>query len=249
MKIVVISAHPDDFLYGTAGTLMTHRDDERHVIVLAPIQRGPMIEVAEALGVVLHPLDGQYKHIDKTVGALLDATTASLSEIMPDYVLAPCASGDWSPDHTAAGAIAARAFVDSGTFGQWNGRLLRYPIPASTTRFNPNVWVKLAPSLLEEKIRLATIMVRGAEDIWPHEVVRWEVGTGHRFAQEVGWPAAHVEAFDALYMVPFDRLPPRDDSTSHLVDRYRDVVARIQSERPDPGADGSDYPISSSASG
>ena len=224
MKIVVITAHPDDFIYGTAGTLMTHDHDERHLIVLAPIQRGPMTEVADALGLLLHPLDGTYKQIDRTAPALLDETVRLLGAIMPDYVLAPCADGDWSPDHTAAGAIGARAFVDSGAYGQWNARLLRYPIPASTTQFNPNVWVQLDAALLARKLELATVMVRGAEDIWPHEVVRWEIGTGHRFAQEVGWPAVHVEAFDALYRVPFDRLPPRDTSTSHLADRHREVI-------------------------
>lgn len=239
MRIVVVSAHPDDFIYGTGGTLMTHHADDRHLIVLAPIQRGPMTEVADELGLTLHVLDGTYKHIDQSTDRLLGATTDLLTQLMPDYLLAPCVEGDWSPDHTAAGSIAARAFVDSGTYGQWNGRLLRYPIPATTTRFTPNTWVRLDDNMLETKLRLATVMVRGAEDIWPHEVVRWEIDSGHRFAHQVGWPAAHVEAYDALYAVPFDRLPPRDASTAHLVERHQEVMASmiegIDPSASDPG--------------
>ena len=135
-------------------------------------------------------------------------------------MFAPPQSGDWSPDHTSAAQIAFESFLDSGSLGQWNARFLRYPIPATTTSFQANVWVELPQAMIETKMELAATMTRGAEDIWPRDVVEWEIQSQHRFAHEVGWPATHVEGFDALYPIPFRRLPPRDDSLAHLQEEH-----------------------------
>jgi LmbE family N-acetylglucosaminyl deacetylase len=216
MRIVVVTAHPDDYTYGVAGTHMAHSDDDRHVVVLAPIQQDAAREVARRLGVELHLLDGEYKKLAASAASLQEQLTSFLADRRPDYVFAPPFTGDWSPDHTSAAQIAFQSFLDSGSLGQWNARFLRYPIPATTTSFQANTWVDLPPSLIELKMELAATMTRGAEDIWPRDVVEWEIQSQHRFAHEVGWPATHVEGFDALYPIPLRRLPPRDDSMEHL---------------------------------
>ena len=220
MRIVVVTAHPDDYTYGVAGTLLAHDGDERHVVVLAPIQHDAAREVARRLGVELHLLDGNYKKIADSAASLKAQLTSFLAADRPDYVFAPPTVGDWQPDHIAAGQIAFESFLDSGSYGQWNARYLRYPIPATTTRFQANVWVDLPPSMIETKMELAAAMTRGAEDIWPRDVVEWEIKSQHRFAHEVGWPSTHVEGFDALYPIPFRRLPPRDDTNQHLQEEH-----------------------------
>ena len=177
-----MTAHPDDYTYGVAGTLMAHADDERHVVVLAPIQEGAAREVASRLGVELHLLDGEYKKIAANAASLKEQLTALLAANRPDYVFAPPQVGDWSPDHTCAAQIAFESFLDSGSLGQWNARFLRYPIPATTTSFTANVWVELPQSMIETKMELAATMTRGAEDIWPRDVVEWEIQSQHRFA-------------------------------------------------------------------
>ena len=54
-------------------------------------------------------------------------------------------------------------------------------------------------------------MTRGLEDEWPKDLVEWEVNLGLRYALDIGWPSRHAEAFDAVFAVPFHRLPPRED--------------------------------------
>ena len=223
-----MTAHPDDYTYGVAGTLMAHADDERHVVVLAPIQEGAAREVASRLGVELHLLDGEYKKIAASAASLKEQLTALLAANRPDYVFAPPQVGDWSPDHTCAAQIAFESFLDSGSLGQWNARFLRYPIPATTTSFTANVWVELPQSMIETKMELAATMTRGAEDIWPRDVVEWEIQSQHRFATEVGWPATHVEGFDALYPIPVRQLPPRDDSLEHLQEEHLRKMALLR---------------------
>ena len=229
VRIVVVTAHPDDYTYGVAGTLLAHAEDERHVVVLAPIQHDAAREVARRLGVELHLLDGTYKKIAQSAESLKDQLTAFLAANRPDYVFGPPIVGDWSPDHTLTGQLAFEAYLDSGSYGQWNARFLRYPIPATTTRFDPNVWIELPKSTIDVKMELAATMTRGAEDIWPRDVVEWEIHSQHRFAHEVGWPAEHVEGFDAVYPIPFRNLPPRDASLQHLQEEHLRKVALLQS--------------------
>jgi LmbE family N-acetylglucosaminyl deacetylase len=149
VRIVVVTAHPDDYTYGVAGTLLAHADDDRHVVVLAPIQQDAAREVARTLGVELHLLDGEYKKIAANAASLKEQLTSFLATERPDYVFAPPLSGDWSPDHTSAAQIAFESFLDSGSLGQWNARFLRYPIPATTTSFRANVWVELPRAMIE----------------------------------------------------------------------------------------------------
>jgi hypothetical protein len=54
-------------------------------------------------------------------------------------------------------------------------------------------------------------MTRGVEDEWPRDLVEWEVGQGLRYALDLGWPSRHAEAFDAVFAIPFRRLPPPED--------------------------------------
>jgi hypothetical protein len=65
--------------------------------------------------------------------------------------------------------------------------------------------------VIPKKVELAAIMTRGLEDEWPKDLVEWEVGQGMRYALDLGWPAKHAEAFDALFAVPHKRLPPPED--------------------------------------
>jgi len=210
MKIMVIAAHTDDFVYGLSGTLITHQEDEKRVLALTPVQETGAREVAKAIGADIQFLDGQYRALAKDGERLRAKITEALRDFMPDYVFAPPANGDWSPDHSTAGRLALEAAIESGVFGQWRGRFLRYPIPASTTDFTPNIWISLPPELIERKIELGAVMTRGAEGLWPREIVEWEVNTGIRFSHQCGWPVRHVEAFDALHAIPLNRLPPRE---------------------------------------
>ena len=57
-------------------------------------------------------------------------------------------------------------------------------------------------------------MTRGLEDEWPHDLVEWEVGQGNRYSLDIGWPSRHAEAFDAVFAVPFRRLPGPEDLPS-----------------------------------
>ena len=218
MRIVVVSAHPDDFIYGTGGTLITHHTDDRHLIVLAPIQRGPMTEVAEELGLTLHVLDGTYKHIDQSSIASLARRQICWVSSCPT-TCSPRASKGWSPDHTAAdrsplGPSSTVARTASGTGGCCG--IPSLPPRRASRRIRGS---GRRPRPARPKLRLATVMVRGAENVWPARGrFAGRSNSGHQFAHQVGWPAAHVEAFDALYAVPFDRLPPPDASTAHLVD-------------------------------
>ena len=221
MRLLVVSAHSDDYIYGTVGALMTHREDERRLIVLAPSQAEATRVVVAELGIEATLLDAPYRNISQSRDELLPRLTELISDFRPDYVLAPTIAGDWSPDHQLTGQLALEACIAGGVFGSWNARFLRYPIPATTTRFEPNFWLEVDPSLLELKGRLARRMTAGAEDIWPAGVVDWEIKSGHRFAHEVGWPTTHVEGFDALYAVPFQRFPPRDDSLESLAETHR----------------------------
>jgi len=227
VKLVVITPHPDDYTYGVAGTLLIHAAEERHVIVVAPIQLEATREVARRLGVELHLLDATFHKIAASETNVLKQLTELLAGIRPDYVFGPPIAGDWSPDHVTTGRLAFEAYLDSGSYGQWNARFLRFPIPASTTQFKANVYVDLPRELIDVKLELAAAMTRGAEDIWPRDVVEWEIASQHRFANEVGWPSTHVEGFDAVYPIPFLYLPARDASLAHLQDEHLRKIAML----------------------
>ena len=71
--------------------------------------------------------------------------------------------------------------------------------------------IDLPVQIVQRKIELAAIMTRGLEDEWPKDLVEWEVNLGLRYALDIGWPSRHAEAFDAVFAVPFHRLPPREE--------------------------------------
>ncbi len=79
MKLVVITPHPDDYTYGVAGTLLTHAAEERHVIVVAPIQLEATREVARRLGVELHLLDATFHKIAASETNVLKQLTELLA--------------------------------------------------------------------------------------------------------------------------------------------------------------------------
>ena len=119
-------------------------------------------------------------------------------------------TGDWTADHTTVGRVLLDAVDLANTFA-YKSRVLRFPIASTTLEFHPNVWIDLPVDIVKRKVELAAIMTRGLEDEWPMDLVEWEVGQGLRYALDIGWPSRHAEAFDAVFAVPFHRLPPRDE--------------------------------------
>jgi hypothetical protein len=229
MKILVVCAHADDIVHSVAGTLMSHPDDELSILSIVPYLQRSAEEVAAALGASIHFLDGPYHEIDRHTVRLTDAATEYMKQLLPDYVFAPPTEGDWSSDHTTTGEISIAAASNSGTFGASSPRILRYPVPGSTTRFSPNVWIALQAGLIARKTELAALMTRGTEDVWTRGLVDWEIAYGARFANQLGWPITHAEAFDALYPVPFPHLPPPDGATAHLDTAHREMMAELRS--------------------
>ena len=39
MEILVVTPHTDDFIYGVGGTLITHADDDIHIVAVSSIQQ------------------------------------------------------------------------------------------------------------------------------------------------------------------------------------------------------------------
>jgi LmbE family N-acetylglucosaminyl deacetylase len=210
MRILVITPHTDDFIYGLGGTLLVHADADIHIVAVCSVQQAAARDVAAALGATIEFLDAPFHRISEHAQQVKDRIAAILAERRPTYVFGPPAVGDWTADHTTVG----RALLDAADLAltfSGRSRVLRYPIASTTLEFRPNVWVDLPASLVERKVELAAIMTRGLEDEWPRDLVEWEVGQGLRYALQVGWPSRHAEAFDAVFAVPFKRLPPEED--------------------------------------
>jgi LmbE family N-acetylglucosaminyl deacetylase len=210
VQIVVVTPHTDDFIYGLAGTLMLHAEDNRHIVAVSSVQQSAARDVAAALGATIEFLDAPYHRISDDAGRVKDALAAILRERRPTYVFGPPAEGDWTADHTTVGRALLDA-VDLSDLFSSPSRVLRFPIASTTLRFRPNVWIDLPTSVVERKVELAAVMTRGLEDDWPRDLVEWEVGIGLQYSLQVGWPSKHAEAFDALFAVPFTRLPGPDD--------------------------------------
>ena len=210
MEILVVTPHTDDFIYGLGGTLITHADDDIHIVAVCSIQQSAARDVAAAFGATIEFLDAPYHRISDHAVRVKEALAAILRERRPTYVFGPPATGDWTADHRTVGQALLDATDLAGTFA-YRSRVLRYPIASTTIEFHPNVWIDLPVEVVARKVELAAIMTRGLEDAWPRELVEWEVGQGMRYALDVGWPAHHVEGFDALFAVPFKRLPPPED--------------------------------------
>lgn len=210
MDILVVAPHTDDFIYGLGGTLLTHADDDIHIVAVSSIQQTAARDVAAAFGATIEFLDAPYHRISDHAQRVKEALADILRDRRPTYVFGPPAAGDWTADHTTTGRALLDAVDLAGTFA-YRSRVLRYPIASTTLEFKPNVWIDLPASVVAKKIELATIMTRGLEDEWPHDLVEWEVGQGMRYALDIGWPSRHAEAFDAVFAVPFRRLPPADD--------------------------------------
>ena len=213
MDILVVTPHTDDFIYGLGGTLLTHADDDIHIVAVSSIQEAAARDVAEAFGATIEFLGAPYHRISDEAQRVKEALAAILRERRPTYVFGPPASGDWTADHTTTGRALLDAVDLAGTFA-FPSRVLRFPIASTTLEFRPNVWVDLPASVIARKVELAAIMTRGLEDEWPRDLVEWEVGQGNRYALDIGWPSRHAEAFDAVFAVPFRRLPGPEDLPS-----------------------------------
>ncbi len=210
MQILVVTPHTDDFIYGLGGTLLTHADDDIHIVAVCSIQQTAARDVAAAFGATIEFLDAPYHRISDHAVRVKEALAEILRARRPTYVFGPPATGDWTADHTTTGRALLDAVDLAGTFA-YKSRVLRFPIASTTLEFHPNVWIDLPTSVVAKKIELAAIMTRGLEDEWPRDLVEWEVGQGMRYALDIGWPSRHAEAFDAVFAVPFRRLPPAED--------------------------------------
>ena len=241
MRLMVIAAHTDDVVYGVGGTLLLHDDADIAILAVTRMQETASREVADHLGARIDFLDGTYGTILQSVGALAPAIRDRLADFKPDYVFAPPAMGDLKPDHRATGQMALDSLVELGLMGSFGTKLLRYFIPATTFAFDPTVWVDVSGPLVAKKVEIASLLVRGADDVWPAEIVRWEVSTGVRFGQEVGWPTTHAEAFEAPQRLAFQRLPDRNTSHEHLHERHVALFANLASGG-DPSASKSREP-------
>ena len=210
MQILVVTPHTDDFIYGLGGTLLTHAEDDIHIVAVSSIQQSAARDVAAAFGATIEFLDAPYHRISDDAQRVKDALAEILRARRPNYVFGPPASGDWTADHTTVGRALLDAADLAHTFA-YKSRILRFPIASTTLEFRPNVWIDLPTSVIAKKVELAAIMTRGLEDEWPRDLVEWEVGQGLRYALDLGWPTRHAEAFDAVFAVPFKRLPPPED--------------------------------------
>ncbi|HEV8489868.1 MAG TPA: PIG-L family deacetylase [Candidatus Limnocylindrales bacterium] len=210
MDILVVTPHTDDFIYGLGGTLLTHADDDIHIVAVSSVQQAAARDVAAAFGATIEFLDAPYHRISDHAQRVKEALAEVLRSRRPTYVFGPPAGGDWTADHTTVGRALLDAADLAHTFA-YRSRILRFPIASTTLEFRPNVWIDLPVSVVEKKVELARIMTRGLEDEWPRELVEWEVGQGLRYALDLGWPTRHAEAFDAVFAIPFKRLPPPED--------------------------------------
>jgi len=210
VEILVVTPHTDDFIYGLGGTLITHADDDIHIVAVSAIQQSAARDVAAAFGATIEFLDAPYHRISDHYQRVKEGIAEILRDRRPTYVFGPPASGDWTADHTTTGRALLDAVDLAGTFS-YQSRVLRFPIASTTLEFRPNVWIDLPIDVVERKVELAAIMTRGLEDEWPRDLVEWEVGQGMRYALDLGWPSRHAEAFDAVFAVPFRRLPPPSD--------------------------------------
>jgi LmbE family N-acetylglucosaminyl deacetylase len=210
VQILVITPHTDDFIYGLAGTLLTHAGDDIHIVAACSVQQTAARDVAAGVGATIEFLDAPYHRISEDILHVKHRLVEILRERRPTYVFGPPAAGDWTADHSSVGQALLDAVDLAGTF-QYPSRVLRFPIASTTLEFRPNVWIDLPTSVVARKVELAAIMTRGLEDEWPHDLVEWEVGQGLRYSLQVGWPSKHAEAFDAVFAVPFKRLPPPEN--------------------------------------
>jgi LmbE family N-acetylglucosaminyl deacetylase len=210
VNILVVTPHTDDFIYGLGGTLLTHADDDIHIVAVSSIQQTAARDVAAAFGATIEFLDAPYHRISDHAQRVKESLAEILRARRPTYVFGPPASGDWTADHTTTGRALLDAVDLAGTFAT-RSRVLRFPIASTTLDFRPNVWIDLPTDVVAKKVELAAVMTRGLEDEWPRDLVEWEVGQGLRYALDIGWPSRHAEAFDAVFAVPFRRLPPPED--------------------------------------
>ena len=105
MEILVITPHTDDFIYGVGGTLITHADDDIHIVAVSSIQQTAARDVAAAFGATIEFLEAPYHRISDHAPRVKDALAAILRERRPAYVFGPPATGDWTSDHTTVGRV------------------------------------------------------------------------------------------------------------------------------------------------
>ena len=103
MDILVVTPHTDDFIYGLGGTLITHADDDIHIVAVSSIQQSAARDVADAFGATIEFLDAPYHRISDEAQRVKEALAEILRERRPTYVFGPPANGDWTADHTTTG--------------------------------------------------------------------------------------------------------------------------------------------------
>ena len=108
MQILVVTPHTDDFIYGLGGTLLTHADDDIHIVAVSSIQQTAARDVAAAFGATIEFLDAPYHRISDHAVRVKEALAEILRARRPTYVFGPPATGDWTADHTTTGRGPAR---------------------------------------------------------------------------------------------------------------------------------------------
>ena len=152
MDIVVVTPHTDDFIYGTAGTLLTHARDKKHIVAVCGVQKTGAREVAAGVGATIEFLDAPYHRISEQAERVKNALADIFQKRKPTYIFAPPDKGDWTADHTTVGRAVLDAANLAGVFG-WPSRVLRFPIASTTLDFHPNVWINLPTSVVPEEGR------------------------------------------------------------------------------------------------
>jgi LmbE family N-acetylglucosaminyl deacetylase len=169
VNVLAIGAHPDDIELGCGGALLRHvaRGDHVTMLVMTTGQRGVTTssrvfeqqEAARAIGASLrwgNFEDGSIPRGASTIAAIDEAILGTDAHVM--YTHAP---RDSHQDHRAV-AVASLAA------GRRMPALLYYETP-STQRFDPSVYVDIAP-VLDDKIRAlcaheSQVMRAGAVDL------------------------------------------------------------------------------------
>ena len=105
MEILVVTPHTDDFIYGVGGTLITHADDDIHIVAVSSIQQTAARDVAAAFGATIEFLEAPYHRISDHAPRVKDALAGILKERRPAYIFGPPATGDWTSDHTTVGRV------------------------------------------------------------------------------------------------------------------------------------------------
>ena len=193
MEILVVTPHTDDFIYGVGGTLITHADDDIHIVAVSSIQQSAARDVAAAFGATIEFLDAPYHRISDHAQRVKDALAGILRERRP-----PTSSD--RPRPATGPPTTRRSAGSSSTPPTWRARSPTRAAscasrsPRRRSNSIPTSGSTCRSRIAQRKIELAAVMTRGLEDEWPKDLVEWEVDLGLRYALDIGWPSRHAEA-------------------------------------------------------